>query len=100
MCNNFNLLQSSHESLLQSGIYVNALFYGIFEIFVGMYFANEITFESNQLSYCLFESNWMEQSQPVRKCVVFACEVLKKPQELLILIYPMNLGAFTTVCLF
>ncbi len=78
-------------------LYVAILLYSFFEIFMIMYLANEITIESDQLSYCLFESNWFDQSESTKKCVIILCEMIKKPHQLKVFIYPMNLEKFTSV---
>lgn len=64
-----------------------------------MYFANEIKLESNRLSYCLFESNWIDELK-LGGFITIVSEVLKQPHELIICkIYPMDLEAFTAVSL-
>lgn len=62
-----------------------------------MYLANEITVASERLSYSLFESNWIEQTESCKKYVLIMGEVLKQPQQLVILIYPLNLETFMMV---
>ncbi len=63
-----------------------------------MYLASLIKFESNKLSYSLFQSNWTGQSRSARKCILIVGEVLKKPHELVIFkIFPMNLLTFAAV---
>ncbi len=71
--------------------------YAFFEIFIIMYLANEITEESDRLSYCLFESNWIDQPEYTKKCVIIMCEMIRSPQQLVVFIYPMNLETFTSV---
>ncbi len=78
-------------------IYIILAMYAFFEIFLLMYLANEITLESDRLSYCLFESNWIDQPEHTRKCVIIMCEMVKSPQKLVVFIYPMNLDKFTSV---
>ena len=73
------------------------LLYGVFDIFLVMFLANDITLASDRLSYCLFESNWIEQTESCKKYVLIMGEVLKQPQQLMILIYPMNLETFVKV---
>lgn len=63
-----------------------------------MYFGNEIELNSGGLSYCLFESNWMEQTKSCQKNIIILMEVLKKPQQLVIAkLYPLNLETFISV---
>lgn len=95
--NDFDSFQSSHENLMQSITYILSMMYAVFDIFVIMYLANELKVASDQLPYCLFESNWIEQSESCKKCVVIMGEALKQPHELIILIYPMNLNTFLSV---
>ena len=73
------------------------LLYEIFDVFLVMYLANDITDTSGRLTYSLFESNWVEQPELCKKYVLMMGEVLKRPQQLIILIYPMNLETFMTV---
>lgn len=79
--------------------FVTQLLYVIFDIFLFMHLANEITVESGRLSYCLFESNWIEQSETTKKCIIILCEMMKQPQQLKVFIYPLNLDTFTAVSL-
>ncbi len=62
-----------------------------------MYLANKITAESDRLSYCLFQSNWMDQSKSTKKCVIIFGEMIRRRQQLVIFMYPMNLDKFTSV---
>lgn len=62
-----------------------------------MYLANEIKIESDRLTYSLFESNWMDQSESTKKYVLILCEMIKRPQQLVVFVYPMNLEKFTSV---
>ena len=67
------------------------------------YFGNEIQLYSGQLSYCIYESNWIEQSEADKKLMIIFCEILKQPHELVVAkLYPLNLDTFTTVmfCIF
>ncbi len=72
--------------------------YNTLEIFLVMYFGNEITASKNRLSYRLFESNWVDQSQACKKIVLIFGEQLKQPKEFKILkIYPITLEMFMRV---
>ena len=74
--------------------------YSFFDIFVLMYLGNEIKFFSGRLTYCLYESNWIEQTESCKKCIVIMAEGLKKPKELKVgRIYPLNMMTFTSVIL-
>jgi len=85
------------ENIVQTEMYVIALLYAIFDIFLIMYLANEVTVASDRVSYCFFESNWIEQSESCKELVLIMGEVLKQPQQLVILIYPLNLEMFMRV---
>ncbi|XP_037040974.1 odorant receptor 30a-like [Bradysia coprophila] len=93
----YSLAFTSNQNIVQPVFYVVVLLYAIFDIFLVMYLANDITVTSDRLSYCLFESNWIEQTQSCKKHVLIMGEVLKQPQQLVVLIYPMNLETFMTI---
>lgn len=83
---------------MASVTYFSAVLYNTFDIFMIMYFGNEIEVSSGRLIYCLFESNWIEQSKAFKKHVIILTEVLKQPQQLVVIkLYPLNLATFTTV---
>lgn len=92
-------LQSvSTENLVEYVIYVFILFYNILDIFMIMYFGNEIKLSSGRFSYCLFESDWIDQSQSYKKCLLIFGERLQMVHQMLILkLYPLNMETFTTV---
>jgi len=78
--------------------YFSAVIYNTFDIYMVMYFGNEIELSSGQLSYCLFECNWIDQSQSFKKYIIILMEVFKQPQQLVICkLYPLNLDTFTKV---
>lgn len=80
-------------------VYMCYLGNSIFDIFMVMYFGDEITSESGELSYCLFESNWIDQPQLSKKIMLIFAERLKKPQMLIILeLYPLTCETFIRVC--
>lgn len=63
-----------------------------------MYLGNEIERQRQSLSYCLYESNWIEQTQLSKNYVVILAEVLRQPKQLIIAkLYPLNLKTFTAV---
>lgn len=63
-----------------------------------MYMGNDIQLSSDRLSYCLFESNWIDESESYKKYVLILGEALKQHHELIIgKIYPLNLKTFTKV---
>jgi len=65
-----------------------------------MYFGNDINISSDRLSYCLFESNWIDQPQATKENIMVFGELLNQPQELVIgKIYPLTLRTFRRVSL-
>nr|QGW45402.1 odorant receptor 29 [Bradysia odoriphaga] len=93
----YNLSYNTPDNLFEIVIYAVMFCYAFFEIFLLMYFANEITLNSNQMSYCLFESKWIEQSESTKKCVIIFGEIIRIPQVMTVYIYPMNLEKFMSI---
>ncbi|KAJ6649327.1 Odorant receptor 94b [Pseudolycoriella hygida] len=93
----YTLAYNSDQNLFQTQQFAVILFYATLDIFLAMFFASEITSSSDRLSFCLYESNWMGQTESCKKLLIIFCEVLKQPQELKILVYPMNLETFTSI---
>lgn len=62
-----------------------------------MYLGNEIMLSSDRLTYCLFESNWIDQPQATKKLIILFVERLKKPHVIEIGLYTLSLGTFTGV---
>nr|QGW45384.1 odorant receptor 11 [Bradysia odoriphaga] len=93
----YSIAFGSNQNIVQTEFYVVELFYGVFDVFLVMYLANDITVASDRLSYCLFESNWIEQTESCKKYVVIMGEMLKQPQMLVVLIYPVNLETFMRI---
>lgn len=61
-----------------------------------MYLGNELKCYSDRLTYCLFESNWIGQSQLCKKSIIILAEALQQPHELTVgKVYPLNLQTFT-----
>lgn len=86
------------ESFNLAFLYAVVCIYFIYDIFMITYFGNEIKLSSDRLSYCLFESNWMDQSDSCKKLVFAFAELVKQPHELVIgKLYPLNLETFTRV---
>lgn len=72
--------------------------FNIFDIFMMMYFGNEIKLSSEQHGYCLFESDWVTQPQASKKCIILFGELVRQPHEFFILkLYPLDLTTFTEV---
>ncbi len=65
-----------------------------------MYFGNEIKLSSDKLSWELYDSNWIDRSESIKKVVLIFGEFLMQPIQLTILmIYPLTLETFTRVCM-
>ncbi|XP_037031980.1 uncharacterized protein LOC119071247 [Bradysia coprophila] len=93
----YNLAFASKENFVQTQMFAVTLLYGIFDIFLVTYLANDVTIASHRLSYCLFESNWIDQTESCKRYVLIMGEVLKQPQQLVVLVYPMNLETFVKI---
>nr|QGW45392.1 odorant receptor 19 [Bradysia odoriphaga] len=94
----YTLAFSRHENMVLDGYNCAFLVYSIFDIYMIMYLGNEIKFSSDQLSYRLLESDWIEQSALCKKSIIILTERLKRPQELTVgKLYPMNLSTFTSI---
>ncbi|XP_037039648.1 putative odorant receptor 71a [Bradysia coprophila] len=86
------------ETLLERYIYVFVVFYYISHLYMITNYGNEIMLSSNRLSYCLFESDWYNQTQSTKKCVIIFGEYLKQPQTIVIAkLYPLDLTTFTRI---
>lgn len=69
-----------------------------FEIFVIIYFANEVSLKCDQLNYCIFESNWTDMSLKWKKLMINFCEKCKKPKEFVVgKIFTMRMDLLTSV---
>nr|QGW45393.1 odorant receptor 20 [Bradysia odoriphaga] len=94
----YGLAFSRHENMIMDGYNCAFLLYSVFDIFMIMYLGNEIKLASDQLSYCLFECNWMDQLTSGKKPIIILTERLKRSQELTVgKLYPLNLQTFTSV---
>nr|QGW45421.1 odorant receptor 48 [Bradysia odoriphaga] len=92
---NLSVISTDNMFVIQSNAVV--LVYAIADIFMIMYFGNKITDSSDRLGYCLFESNWIEQTETNKKYVLIMGEIFKQPLRIVILIYPLNLETFTAI---
>lgn len=62
------------------------------------FYGNEIKLASDRLSYRLYETNWIDRSQAVKKNILIFGEILMRPKELIVLkLYPLTLETFTMV---
>ncbi len=90
--------QGVADNIVEICIHTATLIYNIGDIFSITYFGNEILLASNSLSYCLFKSDWVEQPQSIKKCIIIFGEYLKQPQVLLIgKLFPVTLETFKKV---
>ncbi|XP_037025648.1 odorant receptor 94b-like [Bradysia coprophila] len=86
------------ESLVERFVHVLVFFYLTADIFMITYVGNEIMLSSNRLSYSLFESEWYNQPQFTKKCIIIFGEYLKQPQAIVIgKLYPLTLETFTRI---
>ncbi len=91
-------LQNAHGNIFQTIFYGVVLSYCLGDIFMLMYLGNEIKLASDNLSYCLYQSNWIEQTESCKKYFLIVVERLKVPQELTVgKLFPLNLETFTAV---
>lgn len=90
--------QNVSDNSMELLIHVFTLIYNISEIFMITYLGNEIMLSSDNLSYRLFESDWIDQTRNARLCVIIFGEYLKKSQVMVIgKLYPLTLETFMTV---
>lgn len=90
--------QASKGNFTEFIIYGVLLGYLIFEILAIMYFGNEITLTSDDLSHRLYESDWIDQSEAYKKLMVIFMAMLKQPETIVIgKLFPLNLDTFMSV---
>ncbi|XP_037029025.1 odorant receptor 94b-like isoform X2 [Bradysia coprophila] len=89
----------SGENFFVLLVYLTGLLYSIVEIFMIMFFGNEITLASDRLSYRLYESCWIDRRQSIKKNVLLFGEFLMKPHQLIdqLQLYPLTLDTFTRI---
>nr|QGW45425.1 odorant receptor 52 [Bradysia odoriphaga] len=88
----------SGDNFFELLVYLTGLLYSIFDIFMIMFFANEITLASDRLSYRLYESCWIDRRQSIKRNVLLFGEFLVKPHQLIVLqLYPLTLDTFTRI---
>lgn len=96
----YSNLQNMGENVFEHFYNFVAMLYHTSDILMIMYLGNEIKLSSDQLSHCLFESNWFDQPQKTKKIVFIFGELLKQPHELVVgTLYALNLETFTRVSL-
>lgn len=63
-----------------------------------MYLGNEIKLSSDRLSFRLYESNWIKQTDTCKRILIIVLERLKIPQEIIVgKLFPLNLESFNVV---
>nr|QGW45418.1 odorant receptor 45 [Bradysia odoriphaga] len=86
------------DNVLERCVHFLLFSYFVAEVFMITYFGNEIMLSSNRLSYSLFESDWYNQPQSTKKCIIIFGEYLKQPQVLLVgKLYPLTLETFNKI---
>nr|QGW45424.1 odorant receptor 51 [Bradysia odoriphaga] len=94
----YSLAFSSHDDPIQDGFYCIVELYCFFDTFALMYLGNEIMVSSDRLSYCLFESNWIEQTQSCKRNILILVECLKQPQQIIVCkLFPLTLESFSII---
>lgn len=79
-------------------VHVALFVYITFDIFMITFYGNEIKLHSDKLTYRLYESNWIDRSESIKKNVKIFGEFLMEPQTLIVLkLYPLTLETFTEV---
>nr|QGW45377.1 odorant receptor 4 [Bradysia odoriphaga] len=79
-------------------VHVYLFLYNTAELFMITYFGNEIMLLSGDLSYSLFESNWVGQPHSTQICILSFGEYLKRTYAMLIgKLYPLTLETFTKI---
>lgn len=91
-------VQNRTASIDQLIINLSLSLYCIFDIFVLAYLGNEIKDSSSKLSHCLFECNWVGQTESCKSRILILMALLQQPREIIIgKLYPLNLQTFTAV---
>lgn len=81
--------------------YVSLMGIYTYEIFMLMYFGNEVLLSSEKLLTSVYESNWMDLSMRYRKMALTLMERLKREEEMTIAkIFPLNLKMMTSVTIY
>lgn len=72
----------------------------VLDILTITYFGNEITIKSNDLSWCIYESHWIDQPLIHQKHIIICLEFFMRPQTLVIgFLFPLDLKTFVSVSL-
>lgn len=73
----------------------------LFELLLPCFFGNEIMLKSDALSYCLFSSDWTEQTPQYKRKLIIFTERLKRPIKITAgKIIFLSLSTFTSVTTF
>lgn len=88
----------AEDNVMEYVFHIYCLIYNISETFMVMYLGNEIYLSSNRLSYSLFESNWIDQPQIIKKFFILFAETIKAPHVVVVAkVYPLTLETFAKV---
>lgn len=73
----------------------------LFELLLPCFFGNEIMLKSDQLSYCIFSSDWINQTLQYKKKLIIFTERLKRPIKITAgKIIILSLSTFTSVIIY
>ncbi len=71
-----------------------------YDIFILMFIGNEIKVSSTKLIYCLFELDWMGQTETCKRMMTILAEALKQHKLIMVAkLYPLSLETFNRVSL-
>ncbi|XP_037049712.1 odorant receptor 33b-like isoform X2 [Bradysia coprophila] len=94
----YGLAFDTTNNFAKTMVHVYTMFYHISELFMITYLGNEILVSSDRLTYSLFESNWVEQPQSTKTCMLIFAEYSKEPHQLLVAkLYPLTLETFRRI---
>ncbi|XP_037034427.1 odorant receptor 94a-like [Bradysia coprophila] len=82
LCSIAYLMAATSENFNDTAMYLSLGGIYTLDIFVLIYFANEISLKSDRLSGCIYESNWTCMPLMFRKFIVIIGEKWKKPKQL------------------
>lgn len=91
-------MQRIHDNFAISLFYFIEIVYCYSDIFGVLYLGNEIMLASDRLSYCLFESDWIIQTEQCKEHMIILVEYLKRPRRFVVgKLFSVDLEMFTTV---
>nr|QGW45434.1 odorant receptor 61 [Bradysia odoriphaga] len=87
-----------HDNFFQDAFYIIEIIYCLGDIFAVLYLANEMMLSVDRLSYSLFESNWIVQTQSCKRNIIIMMEYLKQPRSFVVgKLFPMNIETFIAI---